>query len=541
MGLQIPLLRQRFPRPAPRPAEAAAAARFGGRIREPPRSYCPCGSGARTRPPEPIHTWRSIEPAARVRVRKPFAIAVLAATLSLAGCSRVAQPNVVLLLVDDLGWTDLGAYGSTYHETPEIDRLAAGGWRFTSMYAASPVCSPTRASIMTGRHPARLGITDWIGGEQRGLLAPPRNESELPLDERTVAEAFRDAGYATGFFGKWHLGSAPFLPQAQGYDVNVGGHGAGHPASYFYPYARPGSSPWDVPDLEDGETGEYLTDRLTDEALGWLETVDGGPFFLTLSYYNVHTPLEGRPDLVRHFEARVPGFEDQAVEPVAYGAENKRHQDHPVYAAMVASVDESVGRIRAFLGDRGLADRTIVVLVSDNGGLSTLPAGHSAPTSNLPLRAGKGWLYEGGIRIPLIVSDPGRAGAPGRTDGMAMTTDLMPTLLDLAGIGAAPGPPLDGRSLVGLMEGGEAVHDTLFWHFPHYHGSGNRPSGAIRIGSLKGIEWFESGRFELYDLAADSSETRDLSGTRPEDADALRRALSEWRVRVGARMPQGGD
>lgn len=462
---------------------------------------------------------------------------MLAAVLSTAGCRSDAPPSVVLLVVDDLGWTDLGSYGSTFHETPAIDRLASEGWRFTAMYSASPVCSPTRASIMTGRHPARLGITDWIGGEQRGLLDPPVNATELQLDETTVAEAFRSGGYATGFFGKWHLGSDPYLPQAQGFDVNAGGHGAGHPASYFYPYAREGGSPWDVPDLEGGVEGEYLTNRLTDEALAWLDTVSERPFFLMLSYYNVHTPLEGRPDLVRRFESRVPAFDDVSVDPVAHGAENKRHQDHPVYAAMVASVDESVGRIRSWLENHGLSDRTIVVLVSDNGGLSTLPAGRSAPTSNRPLRAGKGWLYEGGIRIPLIVEDPTRDATPTDVDGLAMTIDLMPTLLDLAGLSPGEAGVLDGRSLVPLMTGGTAVHDTLYWHFPHYHGSGNRPSGAIRAGNLKGVEWFEDGRFELYDLEEDPGETSDLSSDRPVVAARLRRALQDWRMQVGARMP----
>jgi arylsulfatase A-like enzyme len=390
---------------------------------------------------------------------------------------------------------------------------------------------------MTGKHPARLHITDWIGGTQRGRLLPAAYEPCLPLEEFTLAEAFRAAGYATASIGKWHLGDRGHYPEDQGFDVNVAGHAAGHPASYFYPYTNERKT-WDVPGLAGGGPGEYLTDRLTDEAIRFIERNRGRPFFLFLSHYAVHTPIQARADLRAEYERRRASMSPPG-RPATVGertSQTRQVQDDPAYAAMVASVDEGVGRLMQTLERLELSSSTIVVFTSDNGGLSTLP--RQAPTSNYPLRAGKGWLYEGGIRVPMIIAWPGRI-APGRTSPLPLlSTDFYPSLLELAGLPARPGQCADGLSIAPLLTGAGAVAErTLFWHFPHYHGSGNRPSGAILDGSLKLLEWFETGGTELYDLARDPGERDDLANRRPADVARLRGMLHRWRAQVDALMP----
>jgi len=475
---------------------------------------------------------------------------IFSALLLSASCSpqeasdggAAVAPNVLVFLIDDLGWRDTGAYGSEFYETPHIDRLAADGMRFTEFTTASPVCSPTRASIMTGKHPARLNLTNWIGGEQAGMLQQADYVRQLPLDEVTLGEAFQEAGYTTGYIGKWHLGETGFLPPDQGFDVSVAVNQAGQPASYFYPYHLDEPSVWDVPDLQDGQEGEYLTDRLTDEALAFIDAQGDSPFFLVLSHYAVHTPLESKDELTAKYEEKAAGL------PSASGPEfisesglgtTRQQQNHAVYAGMVQSTDESVGRILDRLDALGLSDSTIVVFVSDNGGLSTYSGDRTlGPTSNLPLRAGKGWLYEGGIRAPLIIRWPGEAGAVGVSETPASSTDLYPTLLEMAGLGRRPEQHVDGVSLAPILRySGELGREALFWHFPHYHGSGNRPSGAVRVGDMKLIEWFEDGRVELYDLASDPGETDDLSAAMPEATEQLRATLNAWRQEVGAGMP----
>lgn len=477
--------------------------------------------------------------------------AVLAAVLSAclaAACAPSSEPeplppsvrNVVWIIVDDLGWRDIAAAGSTFYETPHIDRLAAEGTRFTQFDTASPVCSPTRASFMTGKHPARVQITNWIGGEQAGMLRQAEYLRRLPLEEVTPGEAFKTAGYVTGYMGKWHLGDGDHMPDAQGFDVTVAVNGAGQPATYFYPYRRENSSVWDVPDLEGGAEGEYLTDRLTDEAVRFLQTYADQPFFLVLSHYAVHTPLESKDELASKYQAKADqlGPIDVPFAPVSRLAISKQRQDHAVYGGMVESTDDSVGRILDTLDELGLAESTAVVLVSDNGGLSTLPPGRtSMPTSNLPLRAGKGWLYEGGVRAPLIIKWPGADAAP-TIDVPVTSMDLYPTLLDMAGLPALPDQHVDGLSLAPLLGGEEGLErEALFFHFPHYHGSGNRPSGAVRVGDLKLVEWFEDGSVELYDLAADPSEEVDLTYSEPGEVARLREIIGRWRVAVDAGMP----
>jgi arylsulfatase A-like enzyme len=459
-----------------------------------------------------------------------------------AGRAADERLNIVFFIIDDLGWKDTGVYGSTFYETPNIDRLTILGARFTQFYTASPVCSPTRASIMTGKHPARLGITNWIGGEQKGRLLQADYLRQLPLDEVTLGEAFREAGYVTGYIGKWHLGAEGFLPDSQGFDTAIAVNHAGQPGSYFYPYENDNWPITNVPGLEDGAPGEYLTDRLTDKALAFLDEHADEPLFLVFSHYAVHTPLQSKEGLTQKYEtkaAALPEIQGPAMRPEGTRAQTKQRQDHAVYAGMIESTDESVGRVLDKLEQLGLDSRTAVVFVSDNGGLSTLVKGRtSMPTSNVPLRSGKGWLYEGGIRAPLIIRWPGVMVGSRAIEQPATSMDLYPTLLEMAGIPAKPEQHVDGISLAPALEGWDGTeHEALFWHFPHYHGSGNVPSGAVRVGDYKLIEWYEDGRIELYDLAADLGETEDLAAAMPEVAEELRLRLSEWRERVGAGMP----
>ena len=445
-----------------------------------------------------------------------------------------APPNFVFLLADDLGWTDLGVSGSSFYDTPSLDGLAAQGVRFTEAYAACPVCSPTRASILTGCYPARLGTTDYFGAAQPAQwkrdtpLLPAPYLDRLPLEQRTLAEQLKAAGYATFFAGKWHLGPEGFWPEDQGFDVNRGGITRGGPYGgdrYFSPYGNPR--------LEDGPPGEHLPARLAAETVAFLEQNRDRPFLAYLSFYSVHTPLMGRPDLVEKYRARKA---ERGLE-ARWGEEGARKvrlvQEHAVYAAMVEAMDEAVGEVLAALDRLGLADNTVVVFFSDNGGLST-SEGH--PTSNLPLRAGKGWLYEGGVREPMIVRWPGAAAAGATCEEAVSSIDFLPTLLDIAGL--EPEQPVDGRSLVPLLRGtGGFDREALFWHYPHYGNQGGRPGSAVRAGRWKLIEWAGEEHADLYDLAADPGETTDLSAREPERVAALRARLAAWREEVGARMP----
>jgi arylsulfatase A-like enzyme len=480
----------------------------------------------------------------------------VALLLALTGCSGTERDsgsesrplNIVLFIVDDLGWKDAAVLGSEFYDTPAIDALAATGVRFSRFYAASPVCSPTRASLMTGRHPARIAITNWIGGQQKGALLQAEYRRQLPPDEITLGEEFAGAGYATGYIGKWHLGAGDeFLPGAQGFEWTSAVNRAGQPGSYFPPYRNPDWPITDVTGLEEDSPGSYLTDRLTDRAIGFLEEHHAQPFLLVLSHYAVHTPLQARDEDAAPYLVKA-----NALEPLEGGptesesgrSTTRLRQEHAVYAGMVASVDRSLSRVAEALDSLGVAEHTAIVFVSDNGGLSTLAGdrGERAPTANRPLRAGKGWLYEGGIRIPLIIWWPGAgAGQAGTTSHVpAMTTDLLPTLLSMAGLPPAAGRPLDGVNLAPLVSGeSEAVGERdLFWHFPHYHGSGNQPGGAILSGDLKLIEWFEDGSLELFDLAVDPGESIDLFTAQPAVAEELRTRLADWRDSIGAAMPR---
>ncbi len=445
------------------------------------------------------------------------------------------RPNIVFILADDLGWSDLACYGADLHETPNLDRLADQGVRFTQAYAMS-VCSPTRAAIMTGKHAARLHMTIWREGsverneraaKAKTKLLPPATTHDLPLEETTIADALRAAGYVTLHVGKWHLGDAAHYPETQGFDVNVGGTHWGAPTTFFHPFS--GSKTFRefryVPGLGLGKPGDYLTDRLTDEALKLLDSVGQRPFYLNLCLHNPHTPIEGKPDRVEHFRQKLtPGLRHQNAE----------------YAAMVHTLDENVGRVLRYLDERRLAERTLVVFASDNGGYVNQFAGQRV-TDNTPLRSGKGSLYEGGIRVPLVVRWPGVTPKGAVCDEPVVCMDFFRTLTMAAGVlpDSYGDSGCDGLSLLPVLKDPRAKldRDALFFHYPHYYPT-TTPVSAVRQGDWKLLEYFEDGRVELFNVRADLSETENLAETQPEKAQELRRRLAAWREAVGAQLPE---
>ena len=455
--------------------------------------------------------------------------------------AKSARPNIIFFLVDDLGWSDLGCYGSQFHETPNIDGLANTGMRFVNGYAACPVCSPTRASILTGRHPVRVGITDWIPGMRMKPNADVRfqhvtDRDELSLDEVTIAEHLREeANYQTYFLGKWHLGGEGYWPTAQGFDLNIGGFEKGSPPGGYY-------SPWNNPNLNAKHEGEYLTSRLTDEAVSLIKNANlERPFLLYFSYYNVHTPIQADKRSIKHFrDIAAEKFPDPTPTSKERGAQSRLRQDNPDYASMVRAVDLSVGRILAEVRESGLEDNTVVVFFSDNGGLCTLAENRNhriGPTCNLPLRSGKGWLYEGGIREPMIIRAPGVTEPASTCETLAVSTDFFPTLLELVGLPLQPELHTDGISLVPAMRGQTTPERSLFWHYPHYHGSGWQPGAAVREGSWKLIEFYETGKTELYNVADDVGEKIERSSDYPEIRDRMKLKLKNWQQQMDAKMP----
>ncbi len=446
--------------------------------------------------------------------------------------AEARRPNIVLFLVDDLGQRDVGCYGSTFYETPNIDRLAREGARFTAAYAAAPICSPTRASIMSGQWPQRFGISEAIG-QPGGMdwarntkMMPATYSDRLPLETPTLAKALKAAGYATFFAGKWHLGPEGFWPENQGFDVNLGGTEWGHPPTYLSPYGNPR--------LPDGPVGEHMPDRLANETISFIEKNKDRPFLAYFSFYDVHNPMMTRADLKKKYEEKRERL--GLVEKLGREAERdvRLTQEHPVYAGMVEGVDLAIGKVLAKLDELGLSENTLVIFTSDNGGLST---SEGRPTSNFPLRAGKGWLYEGGIREPLIVRWPGVAKPGAVVDTPMCSPDFFPTLLEAAGAKPRPGQTLDGLSLVPLLRGGELPERPLFWHFPHYNNQGGAPAAAVRRGDWKLIEWQEDNRVELFNLARDLSETTDLAAREPRRVGELRAELHAWQKQVGAIYP----
>ncbi len=420
-----------------------------------------------------------------------------------------ARPNIVFILADDLGWTDLGCFGSKFYQTPNIDRLAGQGMRFTDAYSACTVCSPSRASILTGQYPARLHITDWIAGHVRpkAPLRVPDWTMHLPLETMNLAKALKPAGYVCASIGKWHLGDKEFWPERQGFDLNVAGCAMGQPPDYFAPYR--------IPTLTDGPAGGFLSDRLTDEAVQFIQQNRQRPFFLYLPHYAVHTPLMAKPEVIHKYR--------QLADP-------KAPHHNPKYAGLIESVDDSVGAILRTLDELKLAGNTIIIFTSDNGGLL-------GSTSNIPLRAGKGSAYEGGVRVPLIVKWPGVTQPGSVCHTPVISPDFYPTLLALAGV-APSNEMVDGENLGPLLrQTGTLKRDAIYWHYPHYHPGGASPHGAIRQGDYRLVEFYEDHHVELYNLKDDLGETRDLAARLPEMTAALRQKLHAWRQQVGAQMP----
>ncbi|EMI28730.1 N-acetylgalactosamine 6-sulfate sulfatase (GALNS) [Rhodopirellula europaea SH398] len=454
---------------------------------------------------------------------------------------------MVFFLVDDLGYMDIGANNpDTFYETPNIDQLSKSGMRFTDGYAANPVCSPTRYSILTGKYPTRVDATNFFTGTRPGKFRPAPLNNRMPLEETTLAESLKSSGYATFFAGKWHLGpSEEYWPEHQGFDVNQGGHNAGGPYSgkrYF--------SPFENPRLEDNTVGEHLPDRLAREASKFIEQHKDEPFLTYLSFYSVHTPLMAPPALVKKYKAKTErlGLTDKE----AFGEEEKlwgkaewegrpvRHlQNHATYAAMVEAMDQAVGRVLKQIDDLGLTEETIVILTSDNGGLST---SEGWPTSNLPLRGGKGWVYEGGIREAFMIRAPGIT-KPGTTSGEPVCSiDFYPTILDLCGQSPPAEKIVDGVSLKPLLRGEPTLdRESLYWHYPHYSNQGGFPGGAIREGDWKLVERYEDGRVHLYNLQDDIGELNDVAEQNAERVAAMRDRLHRWYKEVDAKFLQPKD
>jgi arylsulfatase A len=445
-----------------------------------------------------------------------FLIVVCAGSLvctATLGAPSSAKPNFVLILADDLGWTDLACYGSKLYETPNIDRLARDGMRFTQNYSACTVCSPTRAALLTGKYPARLHITDWIPGQMpdNPKLIVPDWTKYLPLEETTMANVFHNAGYATASFGKWHLGGEQYYPDKHGFNSFLAGTDKPNTEHYFSPYG--------ISTLPDGPKGEYVTDRLTDEAVRFIDKNKDKPLFVYLPHFAVHLPLQAKQKLIAKYQAKIkPGDA----------------QSNPIYAAMIDSLDQSVGRIRRELKKLGIADHTIVVFASDNGG--RVPT-----TSNLPLRVGKGSCYEGGTRVPMIIDWPRVTKPDSVCNTPVISMDLFPTFMEIAGLHDGAKSALDGVSLVPILrDSGDLKRDELFWHYPHYQHyqkGGATPYSAIHKGDFKLIEFLADMRVELYNLKDDIGEQRELARQMPDKVEELRNRLHAWREEVGAQMP----
>ncbi len=458
---------------------------------------------------------------------------IFACLLMALPCFGEKKTNFVFFLVDDMGMMDLGTYGSTFHETPNIDKLAKTGMKFHYGYAACPVCSPTRASIMTGRHSVRVDITDWIAGSanrKTNKLIHPDDRDNLALEEVTLAEELKGHGYLTFFAGKWHLGNEGYWPTDQGFDINIGGHQRGGPPGGYY-------APWTNPVLKSKKKGEYLTERLTEESIHFLEErkVDK-PFLLYLSYYNIHTPIQPYKKHIDHYKKKAMEFSGDTPTRHEHDAQTRMRQDNPALASMVSAVDDSVGTLLTKLDKLGLADNTVVIFFSDNGGLST--KAKMGPGSNTPLRAGKGWLYEGGVREPTIIRAPGITKPGSMSDQPIVSMDFFPTMLELAGLPLRPNLHVDGRSLLPELKGKKGKPRPLYWHYPHYHGSTWKPGASIRDGDWKLIKFYDQEKIELYNLKKDPSEKKDLAKKNSAKAKELKNKLLAWQKQMNAKLPE---
>ncbi len=460
------------------------------------------------------------------------------------------NPNIVFILADDLGWKDLSCMGSSFYETPNLDRLAREGMRFTDAYAACPVCSPTRASIMTGLYPATVGITNFIGGHAKGYLVSTPYADHIKHDEKTIAEEIKSAGYSTWHVGKWHLAGRydrsdefkkSHYPDEHGFDVNIAGCEAGMPHHGYF-------SPWMIKNLTEGKDGDYLPDRLTDKAINLIKNRGNKPFYLNLWYYLVHVPIEAKKEDIEYFKKKKADLSLDDVEEFKIGdffpCEHKKDkrivrrlvQSDCTYAAMLKSLDENIGKLINTLKDEGIYDNTVIFFTSDNGGLSTA---EGSPTCNKPLNEGKGWMYEGGTREPLIVKWDGRI-IPGSICQTPVTSpDFYPTLCEIAGV--TDYKKGDGRSLVRLLEDSNDAYINerpIFWHYPHYANQGGTPGSSVRKGRYKLIQFYEYNKYELYDVVNDPGETNNIYRDRSDIVAELKDLLENWKLAVEARIPQ---
>ena len=488
-------------------------------------------------------------------------------------------PNVIFFLVDDLGWSDVGCYGSEFYETPNIDKLASEGVRFTDAYSSCHVCSPTRASILTGKYPASLNLTDWLPGRRDFPFQKLKNveiNQHIPYDISTLPKMLKNNGYKTAIIGKWHLGEDDASALKQGFELQLPDWNKGWPKEgYYFPYGMKG--------LEVGTEGEYLTDRMTDEAIKYIEHNKETPFFLYLSHFAVHDPIEGRTDLVEKYSNKLKGTDPPAGEPFILetnpdeknpitrtalysllgdkkyngykifsneSVKIKQNQDNVEFAGMVGSMDESLGRIMKKLKELELDQNTVVIFYSDNGGMSAAnfyyperkisknELDKAFATSNLPLRGGKGWMYEGGIRVPLIIKWPGK-GLQGVVSIVPVTSpDFFPTILEMTGIKQESNDQKDGKSIVPLLKGDQGLgREAIYWHFPHYSNHGNQsPGGAVRSGDYKLLEYYENNTVQLFNLSEDPGEQNDLSAKEPDRVNKLYLLLTNWRNKVNAKM-----
>ena len=464
---------------------------------------------------------------------------------SLLSCSKKAaqlvvskvdsnkEHNVILILVDDLGWTDVSYNGSKFYETPNLDELSSNSFVFTNAYSSGSVCSPSRAALLTGRHPVRVGITDWLQGQnpKDRKFVGAEDLQQLPLEEITIAELLKQKGYKTFFSGKWHLGGEGYLPEDQGFDINIGGHEKGSPPGGYY-------APYNNPKILDGPDGEYLTDRLTDESISFLDGVGQDPFFLMLSYYTVHTPIQASEKHLTKFEKKLSMMPDSTIQTREEGkGVTVLNQLDPAYASMVYAMDENIGRLISKLKAMGIYDSSTLIFTSDNGGLSTLEKRYNknAPTAVTPLRGGKGWLYEGGIRVPLLIKPAMVSVTATEINEPVIGHDLLPTICSLTDTPLPEGVVIDGFNLTPLMNGSDALdREYLYWHYPHYHGSAWTPGAAIRKGNWKVIEFYDE-RVELYNLKNDISESTEVSIKQPLELLDLRMKLMNLQKEMHAK------
>ncbi len=460
------------------------------------------------------------------------------------------QPNIIVIIADDLGWADLQCYGSTFYETPVLNKLATQGIQFTNGYASCPVCSPTRASLLTGKYPVKTGVTDWIKGRQAGGIAKPYEkliakpiQNQLALEEQTIAELAIQNGYKTFYAGKWHLGeSEQYWPEAQGFPINKGGFSSGSPSGFKNDTTGGYFPPYKNPRLTDGPAGEYLTDRLTNETLQFLDQNHKAPFLVTYALYAVHNPLQTPKPLIKKYEekqkmlgSKTPFRKDEAWMKNENGWRQRTVQNNPIYAAMIENMDSNIGRILSKLEQLGIADNTIILFTSDNGGLSTA---EGSPTVNGPLRGGKGWLYEGGIKVPVIMRWPAKIKANQVSPVPVNTVDFFPTFATAMNAAYRKSETLDGENILSLIsKPRKANKRALYWHYPHYSNQGGRPGSAIVKGNYKLIYNYEDSTTELYDLKKDVGEINNLSILNKKLEKELKSQLFQWLQKVKAQTP----